>query len=660
VPQVRRRFLLGLVAATLYASLAFVYLWPIHRVHGERVTPSALDPLFTVYVLKWVGHQARLGFPELWNANVFYPAPGALSFSEPFLLPGLLIAPFANAISGYNLLLFASFVLAGLAVWWVLLAGGSSPVAALFGGAMYAFAPFRWMHLNHLAMLLAAAIPLTIWSFDRLLAERTPRRAALFLLFYALNLGSSLYFAYMVLFALLAVLLSRAAEHRRELLRPAALRVLAPAAALAAALTAALFLPYLQLSRRMPMQRDEAEVVANAAALTSYLSPAPENRYSPRPPRALWRRSRLPLWERPFERVENSLFPGILASVFALAGGAAIGRRRRASAAGDGGHHAAASAGDAVDAPAAALSPARRLVLAALLLVAAAAVVVGDLYTLRLDRDTALGRWLPPATPATWLLLGSAFAVALSSWACLRRRWRGRPLLRRRASDPWERGVLLAGAFCLLLSFPLVYVPLMQLLPGLDGMRVPARFAAILGVAVVYLAARGIDGTLARIAPPARRALAVAGLALFLVLELWPRPLRWVPIPRDDELAPVYHWLAGRDDVRALLEIPMKAGGRELPYMYAATLHWKPIANGYSGFLPPSYERLSAAMGRSLPGAAALDLAAAMGVSHVVVHEERLGAPRVEAWARAIAPRLQLVHVAGADRVYRLRGAPAQ
>ena len=433
--------------------------------------------------------------------------------------------------------------------------------------------------------------------------------------------------------------------HRRELLRPRALAVLAPTALLALAATLALFQPYLRLAREMDMAREESVVVHNAAALASYMSPAPENVYSPRPPRALWSRARLPLWERPFTRVENSLFPGFLATVFALVGIVAFARRYRTQ--------------PAANEPR--LASLRRAALATLLLVALLAVLLGDVYTLRLERDTALGRSLPAPSPVTWTALGAAFAGSLALWTLLRRRWRGRPLLRWREVDPWERGLLISGAACLLLSFPLAYVPLMQVVPGMNGMRVPARFAALLAVTVVYFAARGVDVTLARLRRPAVRVLAVASFAALLAVELQARPVRWVPIPRERELPAVYHWLASRDGVGALLEVPMRAGGREAPYMYAATLHWKPIANGYSSFLPPSYQQLSAVVGRALPSAEALDLAASLGVTHLVVHGERLGPPaRLRSWEEQLGGRLLLVNAAGTDRVYRLVGQPAQ
>ncbi|HEV7518592.1 MAG TPA: hypothetical protein VGR07_20040, partial [Thermoanaerobaculia bacterium] len=226
MPARRKLFLHGALAAALYTVAGLVYLRPIWRVYANHIAPNAGDPLFALYVLKWVVHQAHLGFPDLWNANVFYPAKRALAFSDHLLGPALQIYFVPNAITGYNLLFFTSFVFTGLAVWWLLIASGVSPAAALLGGAMYAFSPFRISHLNHLSILLAQWIPLALWSFDRLLAAPRPRRAALFLFFYGLNLTSGCYFAYMIHVPLLAILASRFAAQRRELSRPAALRAL--------------------------------------------------------------------------------------------------------------------------------------------------------------------------------------------------------------------------------------------------------------------------------------------------------------------------------------------------------------------------------------------------------------------------------------------------
>jgi hypothetical protein len=654
MPSRRELILYGALAAALYTVAGLVCLRPIWSVYADHIAPNAGDPVFTLYVLKWVIHQAHLGFPDLWNANVFYPAKGALAFSDPFLGPALALYFVHNPIAGYNLLFFTSFVLTGLAVWFVLVRGGVSPPAALLAGGMYAFSPLRFSHLNHLSILLAQWIPLTLWSFDRLLAEPRLKRAALFLLFYGLNLTSGCYFAYMIHFPLLAILGSRLLSQRRELLRPAALKVLGPVAALALAAAFAQFLPYLQLSHRMDMKRDPREVVGNASALSSYLSPAPENTYSLYSPRGLWERASLPRWQQPFVRPENALFPGFLATLFGIAGFAAFWHRYRRRG----------------------LAPVpgwQRLVLGLLLAVALTAFAVGDAYTLRFDIDSPISPWLPEVGRAVWLGLGGLFMGSLGLWAFLRRRWTGGGLLAWGGiggMDPWERGLVFSGALCFLLTFPIVYIPLMQVVPGMNGMRVPARFDVFLGVTVAWFAARGLDlllGGRGFIGRPVWRGLAVASLALVLFAEVIPRPLHWVQLLKEEEFPEVYKWIAGRSEVRALIEIPMRAYWHETPYMYYSTLHWKPIVNGYSSFIPPTYDRISGQVQRFLPDAGAVDLLSEMGVSHIVVHGDDLGGEwrrardperLVRQWEADLGKRIELVHDADPDRVYRIVPRP--
>src|SRR5262245_58361538 len=73
--------------AVLYTVLTLVYFWPLPRLWQDHLGPYHDDPLFNLYVLKWGVHQIRLGLPDLWNANLFYPAKGALAFSDHLLGP---------------------------------------------------------------------------------------------------------------------------------------------------------------------------------------------------------------------------------------------------------------------------------------------------------------------------------------------------------------------------------------------------------------------------------------------------------------------------------------------------------------------------------------------------------------------------------------------
>src|SRR6202035_1856631 len=102
-----------------------------------------------------------------------------------------------------------------------------------------------------------------------------------------------------------------------------------------------------------------------------------------------------------------------------------------------------------------------------------------------------------------WAGLGALFAGALGAWLFLRLRWGGNSFLRAAEMnpwDPWERGLALSAALCFLLSHPLVYVPLMRIVPGLAGMRVPARFAAFLSSNLVFEFGLGLDRRATRMA----------------------------------------------------------------------------------------------------------------------------------------------------------------
>ena len=688
----------ALPAAALYGALTLLYLRPIWRVFGSSLAPNAGDPLFNLYILKWVVRQIHAGFPNLWDANFFYPARGTLALSDHMLGPAFEIAWLENTVAGYNLLFFSSFVLCCLATWWVLRRSGLSGYAALLGGAVFAFSPFRMSHLNHLQMLTMQWIPLALWSFDRLLAERTARRAAVFLVFYGLQLTAGCYLAYMIHFSMLAILASRwAALGRRRLLAPASLRVLAPVAALAAAALVAIFLPYLRQAKRLDLTHDDHEIGSGGgAALASYLSPAPANLYSLHSPEALWDRAGLPRWQQPFVRAEGSLFPGFLPALLAAVGLWDICRRYRrarpqpaaASTAPStaplppGSTAAGSAAPSGATAGSATARRYRRALLGALAGAALAAVVLGDLYTLGFAGD------LPPfvrwTEPAAWTALGGVLLLSLGLLAALRRRWRAAPLLRWRAMDPWHRGLLLAGLVSFALSLPIVYFPLMRVVPGLHSMRAPARFDAFVSLTVAFLAARGYDrlAELWRVARPAVPGAATvpsgAGvpavaaavlLGSLLAIELAPRPVHWVRLLAEEDFPPVYSWIRGRPEIRALVEVPLRPAATEIAYMYYSTRHWKPIANGYSGFVPDSYDELASKV-RLLPDGDGFELLERLGISHLVVHGDDLarpafgeddeaaaarGAAMIHEWERRfLGRRVELVYADESERVYRL------
>jgi hypothetical protein len=92
------------------------------------------------------------------------------------------------------------------------------------------------------------------------------------------------------------------------------------------------------------------------------------------------------------------------------------------------------------------------------------------------------------------------------------------------------------------------------------------------------------------------------------MLEVRTPGLRTIGLPVGASIPPVYRWLAEHGDGGAVIELPIRATDllRQAQVTYFSTVHWLPIANGYSPYAPPTYGAFMDAAAR-LPAADALD-----------------------------------------------------
>jgi hypothetical protein len=131
----------------------------------------------------------------------------------------------------------------------------------------------------------------------------------------------------------------------------------------------------------------------------------------------------------------------------------------------------------------------------------------------------------------------------------------------------------------------------------------------------------------------------------------------------------VYRWLgaqAGRDAVvhlpiwgeRALQRRP---AFHETICMVYSTLHWKPLVNGWAGFVPRGYDRIRAEM-MEFPAEELLDMLREVGVRYVVVHRDGYGPLQwrrhQEQMAATRPGSLRAVFRADGDTVYELQPRP--
>lgn len=188
------------------------------------------------------------------------------------------------------------------------------------------------------------------------------------------------------------------------------------------------------------------------------------------------------------------------------------------------------------------------------------------------------------------------------------------------------------------------YEWLWRYLPGFDGLRVPARWAAIVYLALAVLAALGARRLLAALPRPAGVAATVVLGAMLLVEGYGPlRVVSFRPAPEPAARA-AYLWLRDAPP-GGVLELPLGAWDwgrtlvRELRYQYGTLVHGKPVVNGFSGYESPLRGFLLDSPVLSPPELpAAVEALRTVGVRYLVLHLDEFEARE---WGLAVFQTLR-------------------
>jgi hypothetical protein len=245
--------------------------------------------------------------------------------------------------------------------------------------------------------------------------------------------------------------------------------------------------------------------------------------------------------------------------------------------------------------------------------------------------DAPHWRWLPRQERSEKALFPGAVALVLAG--------AGMVAGYRMSRDRRERRVM--WTFCLVVSAAAVvlslgpeirvgeralglpYRFLYRHVPGFDGMRVPARISVLALFGGSVLAGWGA----ARLRPGNIAGPALVALLLF---DYQTSSLARA-FPAAPTIPAVYQHLANADGAGAVLVLPIHEGEaitREALYMYYATVHWKPLVNGFSGWWPNDYWELVGRL-RHFPTARSLRfLLERAPVRWIVIHYDRIPQPR--------------------------------
>jgi hypothetical protein len=299
----------ALTVLTLVMSSPFVDLRHLTEASYEG------DSRLLMWTLAWDARAILTG-ASLFDANMFFPEPQAIRFTEHHIGIGIVALPVyaltGNAVLSYWVVWLLAFPLNGLAMAALAWRVTRNPAAAFAAGLVYAFSFFRMHHAHgHLQLLWTWGFPLIPLALERWVTRPSARRALVASL---LVVGQSLAGGYLAVMA--AVLSTVTMLFLLPIHRPP-LRQLAIAALIAAVSASSLFFfarPYLSLQGSVA-----AELASNSADVVSYLVP-PENTWPGRlatgagfSPRWIWG--------------EQTLYAGALALTLSAIG--AVSWRRR-------------------------------------------------------------------------------------------------------------------------------------------------------------------------------------------------------------------------------------------------------------------------------------------------------------------------------------------
>jgi hypothetical protein len=144
---------------------------------GTTIAGDPGDPILNAAILAW--NSVQVPWTSAWfQFPIFHPTPGALTLSEHLLGISVVATPIywvtGNALTTYNLTLLLSYPLSGLAMFLLVRRLTGSTAAAFLSGLAFAFAPYRASQLPHIQMLASFWAPLALLGLHRFLQALPP------------------------------------------------------------------------------------------------------------------------------------------------------------------------------------------------------------------------------------------------------------------------------------------------------------------------------------------------------------------------------------------------------------------------------------------------------------------------------------------------------
>jgi hypothetical protein len=164
-------------AFVVYCLLAVPAYWPMFAHLGSRIPIyDYMDQAWNVWLLRWVPYALTHGHNPLFSNWMNYPSGINLAQNTYMPLLGLITAPvtmLVGPVVSYNLLLWLSFPLSALAMFWVLRRWTGSLVASFVGGLLYGFSAYVvGQGFGHVMFSFVPLPPLYFYQLHKLVVRR--------------------------------------------------------------------------------------------------------------------------------------------------------------------------------------------------------------------------------------------------------------------------------------------------------------------------------------------------------------------------------------------------------------------------------------------------------------------------------------------------------
>jgi len=579
-----------LTAGAALTVLTILFAIPLSTAPATSALDLGPDTRLFLWTLAWDAHALASAPFAIFDANIFYPEPRTLAYSEHQIGSALIASPIIyltnDPLLAMNLVLLLSCMLSGVGAFVLARELGLSSPAAWLCAVIFAFSPPRFFRLGQLHLATVQWIPFCLALVHRYAKGGSRRHiigAALLFTLQAWSGGQSGLFLATAVVGLGAYLVATGHFRPPKCWK----RDFAYASVIVLALNVPLALPYLTVRGELGLERTIDEALVWSPNIESFVaSPTHAHRLA---------RQALGWDPRVSEQAKAFLFPGLMPLVMCAL--AFVARKRVASA-------PKLSAVHVLDA----------LILTgvaiAVIIEAAGGVRIGPLSA------SSGGRAL--------VLVGALLCVRI---ALDRRSRPGKGLRAHWTAWAEARMGVPASFYVALLVFSVwaslgprygLYEALYNVVPGFDFIRVPSRLTLLSVLAIAVLAGFGIESWTRgrRLLPYLLSAITLAELAAFPL----DAPAYAVTISAMDT------WLSEHDAQGAVAVFPIPDPREDVAsarshssYMLSSTVHFRSLVNGYSGFIPESHRELYLVLTRfpSDDGAASLR---ALGTRFVVFH----------------------------------------